>query len=437
MKILLMNGHGGNPYDSGAVGNGYKEAELTRELADLVETKLEKYATVVRYPKDRNAYADVQNGTFANYVSGGIKNINYAFEIHFNAGGGTGTEIYITTKEEEHTVEDAIVKNIANAIGVRNRGVKVTDFSVIATCKYYGVSSALLETLFIDSASDMKLWASNKNAIAQAIVDGIATGFGLKATSTSKPSTNNKPSTSTASTYKLVKSCKVYNTASNAKNRKNAVTTYGAGTYYIFNKSSGMINVTKKKGTPGGWINPADNKTSSSGSSSSSTKYKENDTVTINGVYTSSSSTKKLVPSIKTGKITRVVEGANNPYLLNDGNIGWVNDKCIVSKSGSSSSSTSKKKSTSEIAKEVIDGKWGTGATRKKKLEAAGYNYETVQAEVNRQMGIDSTKKKVTSQVVDDVINGKYGNGDARKTALEKAGYDYEEVQAAVNKALS
>ena len=192
MKILLMNGHGGNPYDSGAVGNGYKEAELTRELADLVETRLKKYATVKRYPKERNAYADVQNGTFTTYVPGGINNIDYAFEIHFNAGGGTGTEIYITTKEEGHTVEDAIVKNIANAIGVRNRGVKVTDFSVIATCKYYGVSSALLETLFIDSASDMKLWASNKDKIAEAIVDGIATGFGLKS-ETSDNTTESKP----------------------------------------------------------------------------------------------------------------------------------------------------------------------------------------------------------------------------------------------------
>ena len=47
-----------------------------------------------------------------------------------------------------------------------------------------------------------------------------------------------------------------------------------------------------------------------------------------------------------------------------------------------------------------------------------------------------SGKKKVTSAVVNDVINGKYGNGSARKKALEAAGYDYDEVQAAVNKKL-
>lgn len=52
--------------------------------------------------------------------------------------------------------------------------------------------------------------------------------------------------------------------------------------------------------------------------------------VTINGVYTSSTSTKKLTPLIKSGKITRIIENAPNPYLLNDGNIGWINESCII-----------------------------------------------------------------------------------------------------------
>ena len=36
-----------------------------------------------------------------------------------------------------------------------------------------------------------------------------------------------------------------------------------------------------------------------------------------------------------------------------------------------------------EIAQEVIDGKWGNGATRRANLVAAGYNYAMVQAKVN------------------------------------------------------
>lgn len=54
------------------------------------------------------------------------------------------------------------------------------------------------------------------------------------------------------------------------------------------------------------------------------------DTVKINGVYTSSTSSKKLNPATKTGIITHITEGAPNPYLLNNGNIGWINESCIV-----------------------------------------------------------------------------------------------------------
>ena len=42
------------------------------------------------------------------------------------------------------------------------------------------------------------------------------------------------------------------------------------------------------------------------------------------------------------------------------------------------------KKTTHEVALEVIRGKYGNGSERRKKLTAAGYNYTTVQAEVNR-----------------------------------------------------
>lgn len=44
------------------------------------------------------------------------------------------------------------------------------------------------------------------------------------------------------------------------------------------------------------------------------------------------------------------------------------------------------KKSISEIAKEVIAGKWGVGQDRAKRLEKAGYSYKAVQDEVNRQL---------------------------------------------------
>lgn len=42
-----------------------------------------------------------------------------------------------------------------------------------------------------------------------------------------------------------------------------------------------------------------------------------------------------------------------------------------------------KKKSVAEVAKEVVNGKWGTGTVRRKRLEEAGYDYDEVQKIVN------------------------------------------------------
>ena len=39
------------------------------------------------------------------------------------------------------------------------------------------------------------------------------------------------------------------------------------------------------------------------------------------------------------------------------------------------------------VAKEVIDGKWGTGEERKAKLKDAGYDYKEVQRRVNEMLG--------------------------------------------------
>ena len=111
--------------------------------------------------------------------------------------------------------------------------------------------------------------------------------------------------------------------------------------------------------------------------SNDTTKYAIGDVVTINGVYVSSTSTERLNPAITTGTITRIIEGARNPYLLNDGNLGWVNDDCIV---GSETS----RKSIDEVARAVIQGKYGNQPERQKRLEAEGYNYREVQNRVNQ-----------------------------------------------------
>lgn len=96
------------------------------------------------------------------------------------------------------------------------------------------------------------------------------------------------------------------------------------------------------------------------------------------------------------------------------------------------------KKSVSEIAQEVLSGKWGNGEERKKKLTLAGYDYNKVQAEVNKLVKGTATapKKKTNEEIAKEVIAGKWGNGAERKKKLTNAGYNYSTIQKLVNKLL-
>ena len=99
------------------------------------------------------------------------------------------------------------------------------------------------------------------------------------------------------------------------------------------------------------------------------------------------------------------------------------------------------------IAKQVINGEWGIGSTRRAKLTEAGYNYREVQSVVNKILTGKPVTTKVEpvnstvsnpdlTQIARDVISGKYGVGSERRYLLEKAGYSYTEVQALVNRML-
>ena len=198
MKILLISGHGAG--DPGAVSQFGKEAEETIYMVEEIKKTLSKYAQVDLYPTNRNAYSDAKAGklavNFANY--------NYVLEVHFNAcvndtkgdGKTTGTEIYVTTAEKTVGVETKIVQAIA-AFGLKNRGVKRTNFTVIYRAKAAGVSSALLETCFIDDKDDMTIYSSKKAQIAEAIANAIASQFGLKA--------NGSGTTTSGTTAKTIK----------------------------------------------------------------------------------------------------------------------------------------------------------------------------------------------------------------------------------------
>lgn len=94
-------------------------------------------------------------------------------------------------------------------------------------------------------------------------------------------------------------------------------------------------------------------------------------------------------------------------------------------------------KTISQVAQEVLQGKWGNGTDRKKKLTQAGYDYDKVQAEVNKLIGGNSApKKKTNEEIAKEVIAGKWGNGAVRKQKLKAAGYNPDAIQKIVNKLL-
>lgn len=128
------------------------------------------------------------------------------------------------------------------------------------------------------------------------------------------------------------------------------------------------------------------------------------------------------------GDTIKVIEGnkgnaVDYRYMRIDGK--YIRGYCLPDYA----SKATREKTIEEIAREVIAGKWGNGATRKKKLRAAGYNAAEVQAKVNE---IVKGKKSVDA-IAREVIAGKWGNGLVRKAKLKAAGYNPAEVQKKVN----
>ena len=114
--------------------------------------------------------------------------------------------------------------------------------------------------------------------------------------------------------------------------------------------------------------------------------------------------------------------------------------KKVTAQLGDSMNTSTKpaKKSIDTIAQEVINGKWGNGEERKFKLEKAGYNYSEVQSTVNNKLSGNGTtpSKKSVDEIAKEVIQGKWGNGAERKRRLIRAGYNYNEIQKKVNEML-
>lgn len=148
------------------------------------------------------------------------------------------------------------------------------------------------------------------------------------------------------------------------------------------------------------------------------------------------------VESVSGGTITAIEGNKGEAVARRQIPVGWGYIRGFArpkyASGGSTAPSTpTPSKSVAEIAQDVIKGVYGNGDDRRNALKALGYDPDEVQAKVNEILkGNSATPSKSIAEVAKDVIAGKYGNGTERRKKLAAEGYDPDTVQAEVNRQL-
>ncbi|AGY47219.1 endolysin [Bacillus phage Glittering] len=219
-KVTLDAGHGGK--DSGAVGNGLKEKDLTLEIAKQTKAYLESnYSDVsVQLTRSTDKFIELpERAAIAN------RNKSDLFvSIHINSAGGTNGTGFETfafeklsassqTRKDQKVLHASILNEIAS-FGVANRKEKIGNLSVLRNT---AMSAILTESLFINNPADAKLLKDPSfiKAVSAGHAKGIAKVLGLKAKKApEKPNkAPSKPSEPKGDTYKVQKGDTLYGIA--------------------------------------------------------------------------------------------------------------------------------------------------------------------------------------------------------------------------------
>lgn len=168
--IFLFAGH--HNKDTGAVANGYVEAELTKELRDLT------LGYLIKYPNNKIAKDSdhVDLSTLVRAVSKLSKEEDIICDIHFNCAdspNATGTEVFIPDRstDKEREIAKQLCNHISSILGISNRGVKRESESArgrLAIMSPAG-SNVLIEVCFISNKNDMDKYESKKEVVASII----------------------------------------------------------------------------------------------------------------------------------------------------------------------------------------------------------------------------------------------------------------------------
>lgn len=170
VKIYVDAGHGYNntgngAYDPGAVSGSYREAELNVELATLVANRLTAAGVDVFLNDDGGPY-------YYRHAEAIALDCNAIVSIHFNSGGGSGSMSLIHDRNAScwsSYIQDVIHPYLVSGTGLSDRGQITQAVAVLSG----SLPAVLLETCFVDSSYDMRVYVANKNRVATSITNGI------------------------------------------------------------------------------------------------------------------------------------------------------------------------------------------------------------------------------------------------------------------------
>lgn len=168
MKINIHAGH--NPDGkaaSGAVGF-IKESTEARAVKDMVIAMLraQGYTVTDCTVDDGINQQDILKKIVAK-CNAAEADLNVS--IHFNAGGGQGTEVYVYSTASGANKYATRIGNAIASLGFRNRGLKVNPSLYVL--RHTKAPAMLIECCFVDSLSDIKLY--DRESMAKAITEGL------------------------------------------------------------------------------------------------------------------------------------------------------------------------------------------------------------------------------------------------------------------------
>ena len=174
-KVFIGVGHGGT--DSGAV-KYIIEKEYTLKTAKAVSEYLKEYG--IEYKFSRTADVDTDMDSKVEMCNN--YNPDLVIDVHYNAGGGTGFEVYrYSGGGVSKTLADNVnaeVKKIFASRGVKTKlGSDGKDY--FAIIRETDAPSVLLEGGFVDTKSDADFVKANYKKLAKAYADGIAKTLGV------------------------------------------------------------------------------------------------------------------------------------------------------------------------------------------------------------------------------------------------------------------